>query len=186
MLFEDDDLQSLAKRAAACDPDAWETIFRRSHGRLFAFARRRTSSKDAADDAVSETMVRALETIDRFRWDGAGFDAWLFGILRNVVFEGYRSEQRSRRDRAFAADRSVGTDGPLEAAVAREEADHVRAAFDRLTPDEQELLELRVVAGLSSEGAAHVLGKRPGAVRMAQARALGRLRVMLEEMDRGD
>ena len=61
-------------------------------------------------------------------------------------------------------------------------ADRVRAAFARLSPEEQELLELRVVAGLSSDGAASVLGKRPGAVRMAQARALGRLRVMMEEV----
>lgn len=88
MLFEDDDLRELVKRAAACDPDAWETIFRRSHGRLFAFACRRTSSVDTAEDAVSGTMARALEKIDRFTWDGAGFDAWLFGILRNVVLEG--------------------------------------------------------------------------------------------------
>ncbi len=183
MLSEDDDLQELVKRAAVCDSDAWETIFRRSHGRLFAFARRRTSSVDTAEDAVSETMVRALERIDRYSWDGAGFDAWLFGILRNVVLEGYRTERRTRRDRSFASDHIVRADGPLERAVAREEADHVRSAFARLTPDEQEVLELRVVAGLSSDGAAHVLGKRPGAVRMAQARALGRLRVMMEEVD---
>ena len=184
MLFEDDDLQELVNRAAVCDPDAWETIFRRSHGRLFAFARRRTSSVETAEDAVSETMLRALEKIDRFAWDGAGFDAWLFGILRNVVLEGYRTERRTRRDRSFASDHTSRADGPLEHAVAREEADHVRSAFARLTLDEQEVLELRVVAGLSSDGAAHVLGKQPGAVRMAQARALGRLRVMMEEVDR--
>lgn len=75
---------------------------------------------------------------------------------------------------------------PPEHAVAREQAEHVRSAFARLSLDEQEVLELRVVAGLSSDGAAHVLGKKPGAVRMAQARALARLRVMMEEVDRDD
>lgn len=183
MLFEDDDLQELVKQAVVCDPNAWETIFRRSHGRLFAFARRRTSSVDKAEDAVSETMLRALERIDRYTWDGAGFDAWLFGILRNVILEGYRTERRTRRDSSFASDQAVRADGPLEHAVAREEAEHVRSAFARLTLDEQEVLELRVVAGLSSDGAAQVLGKKPGAIRMAQARALGRLRVMMEEVD---
>lgn len=182
VLLETADLHQLVQRAAASDPDAWETIFRRSHGRLLAFARRRTSSMDAAQDAVSETMVRALEKIDRFTWDGAGFDAWLFGILRNVVLEGYRADGRARRGRSVHNDDSVPDDGPLGQVVAREEADRVRAAFARLSPEEQELLELRVVAGLSSDGAASVLGKRPGAVRMAQARALGRLRVMMEEV----
>lgn len=185
-MFEQDDLQELVKRATVCDPDAWETIFRRSHGRLLAFARRRTSSVDTAEDAVSETMLRALEKIDRYTWDGAGFDAWLFGILRNVVLEGYRAERRTRRDSSFSSDRTVRVDGPLEHAVAREEAENVRSAFARLTLDEQEVLELRVVAGLSSDDAAHVLGKKPGAIRMAQARALGRLRVMMEEVDRGN
>ncbi len=60
----------------------------------------------------------------------------------------------------------------------------MRSAFARLALHEQEVLELRVVAGLWSDGAAHVLGKEPGTVRMAQARALGRLRVMMEEVDR--
>lgn len=183
-MVEDEGLRSLVKRAAAADVDAWEAIFRRSHGRLFAFARRRTSSSQAAEDAVSETLVRALETIDRFRWTGAGFDGWLFGILRNVVLEGYRSEARARRDHSLVPE--TDTASPLDALIVREDAERVRLAFERLTPQEQEVLELRVVAGLSSDGAAHVLGKQPGAVRMAQARALARLRVTMGELDRGN
>ena len=58
--------------AAALDPDAWEAIFRRCHGPLFSYARRRTPTPQAADDAVSETMIRALERIDRFRWRAGG------------------------------------------------------------------------------------------------------------------
>ncbi len=185
-MFEDDDLYQLVERASQSDPDAWEAIFRRSHGQLLAFARRRTSSVAAAEDAVSETMVRALEKIGQFTWDGAGFDAWLFGILRNVVLEGYRVDARSRRDRSFTFDHGTRVDGPLDHVVGREEAEHVRLAFARLTPDEQEVLELRVVGGLSSEGVAHVLGKKSGAVRMSQARAIGRLRVMMEEVDHDD
>ncbi len=128
-------------------------------------------------------MVRALEKIDRYRWDGAGFDAWLFGILRKVVLEGYRADRRAQRDRSLVFDHTVRGDGPLDHVVRRAEADCVRSAFARLALDEQEVLELRVVAGLSSDGAASILGKTPGAVRMAQALALGRLRVMMEEED---
>ena len=57
----------------------------------------------------------------------------------------------------------------------------MRRAFTRLGVNDQELLELRVVAGLSSEDTAAALGKRPGAIRMAQVRALARLRRILEE-----
>ncbi|MBV9285708.1 MAG: hypothetical protein JO176_13890, partial [Acidimicrobiia bacterium] len=62
-----------------------------------------------------------------------------------------------------------------------EEAAAVRKAFGRLADGDRELLELRVVGGLSAEETAEALGRRPGAVRMAQSRALGRLRRLLVE-----
>ena len=70
---------------------------------------------------------------------------------------------------------------PLDGVLADEESGQMRAAFARLDSSDREVLELRVVAGLTSEEAAAVLGKRPGAVRMAQNRALARLRKLLEE-----
>ena len=70
--------------------------------------------------------------------------------------------------------------GPEERVVAGEVGAEVRHAFARLDPDDRELLELRVQGGLTSEEVGSLLGKQPGAVRMAQARALGRLRTILE------
>lgn len=182
MLIEDLDLRRLVQRAATHDPDAWESIFRRSHAPLYSFAVRRTATAQAAEDAVSETLMRALERIDRFTWRDGGFDAWLFGILRNVVLEGYRREARSRRDRTFRPDLVAAVD-PLDSVIVTEQAVAMRAAFSRLAADEQEILELRVVAGLSSDDVARVVGRRAGAVRMAQTRALSRLRTILKEGD---
>jgi RNA polymerase sigma-70 factor (ECF subfamily) len=73
-------------------------------------------------------------------------------------------------------------DGPLDQVLHREERARVIAAFARLAPDERDVLELRVAAGLDAEAVGDVLGKRPGTVRMAQARALARLRTFLEEV----
>jgi RNA polymerase sigma-70 factor (ECF subfamily) len=70
-----------------------------------------------------------------------------------------------------------------EQAALSEEHAAVRRAFDHLSQDDRDLLELRVVAGLSSEEAAYVLQRRPGAVRVAQSRALKRLRTYLAEED---
>lgn len=61
----------------------------------------------------------------------------------------------------------------------------LRAAFERLDPSDREVLELRLVGGLSAAGAAEVLGRREGAIRMAQSRALTRLRRLLEEVHGG-
>jgi len=173
-----DDERHLVARAAGNDPDAWETLYRRAYPGLFAFARRRLSSDDAADDAVSETMIRALDRIATFTWQGTGFDAWLVGILRNVVLETYRRDRRPVPVTAFVAG---DAGGPLDQVVADEEHEAVRAAFERLAPHEQEVLELRLVQGLTAEGVGEVLGRRAGAVRMAQSRAVGRLRGFYEE-----
>lgn len=167
-----DQLEALVARAGRADPDAWEALYRRAHPGLMAYASRRLDP-ERAREAVAETMARAIAKIDRFEWRGGGFDAWLYGILRHVVLDAHRARGRERdrrpRDEPRWAD-------PLEHAVDNEDAREVRAAFTRLPADDREVLELRVVAGLSAEEVGEVLGKKPGAVRMAQSRALARLR----------
>lgn len=175
-----DDIRALVELALHHDEEAWATLFRAAYPRLLSYARRRLPDSDGAKDAVAETMARAVAGISRFTWKGGGFDAWLFGILRHVVLD----SQRARRPHHLGdADQSPSSDaGPLEQLLADEEVDQVRGAFDRLEPADREVLELRVLAGLSSEEVATVLGKRPGAVRMAQSRALERLRQSLEKL----
>jgi RNA polymerase sigma-70 factor (ECF subfamily) len=71
---------------------------------------------------------------------------------------------------------------PLGYVLRDERANDVRAAFSRLSSDDREVLELRVVGGLNADDVAVVLGKRAGAVRMAQSRPLARLRDELQEV----
>lgn len=184
--LDDDDLRPLVRRAARCEPDAWERLYRRGYPRLFAYARRRLSSDAAADDAVSETMLRALDRIDTFTWQGAGFDAWLYGILRNVVLETRRHDERARvtADLPEPTSAHVPVVQPPDALVRQDQQTEIRAAFARLSPDDQEILELRVVAGLSAEGIAQATDRSAGAVRMAQSRALDRLRTHYESVTR--
>lgn len=175
------DLSTLVDRARAGDPGAWEDLYQSMYPRLLAYASRQIGP-DRARDAVGETMTRAVANIGRFSWRGAGFEGWLFAILRNVIIDVHRRDRRSSPFAFAVADRHDGSE-PSDGLVADEEARALRAAFARLRPDEQELLYLRVVAGLSSEEVAGVLGKRRGAVRMAQSRALDRLRCLLREGD---
>jgi RNA polymerase sigma-70 factor (ECF subfamily) len=146
-----------------------------------AFAHHRLGSVDEARDAVSETMTRAVAQIDRYRGADAGFTPWLFGILRHVVADTHRA--RRRHDSTPTPD-DVPAPDPAEALVDDADRAVLRHAFSRLEPDEQEVLALRVVAGLSSEEVALAVARRPGAVRMAQMRALGKLRVLVEGAER--
>lgn len=173
-----DQLEALVVRAGTSDPDAWEALYRRAYPGLLAYASRRLDA-ERAKDAVAETMARAIARIDCFEWRGGGFDAWLYGILRHVVVDAHRARTREGNRRERDEPRRAG---PLDHVLDGEDAREVRAAFARLSADDRELLELRVVAGLTAEEVGEVLGKRPGAVRMAQSRALERLR---RELERG-
>lgn len=167
------------ERAKRSDPDAWETLYRDAYGPLLNYAARRLDSREAADDAVGEVFARAYERIDGFTWRGGGIHAWFYGILRNVVLETHRASARQIALGDY--DQADPNPGPAEEVVALEEKGHVRAAFGRLSEGDRELLELRVVGGLDAKDAGAVLGRRAGAVRMAQSRALGRLRTLMAE-----
>lgn len=173
------DLRDLVDSAQAGDAAAWDELYQTLYPRLLAYARRQLGH-DRAPDAVSDAVVRALGGLARFSWKGAGFEAWIFRILRHVVIDYHRRNGRERRlQSSELAD--LHPDDAADGLLADEEARLVRRAFLRLAPADQELLHLRVVVGLSSDEVAHVVGKRPGAVRMAQARALQRLRDLLAE-----
>ena len=73
--------------ARAGDPDTWEALYRGAYPRLFAFARR-LATEEQAEDAVSETMVRAMGKITDYRPGPAGLDGWLFGITGPAGAEG--------------------------------------------------------------------------------------------------
>jgi len=176
-----DETTQLVERARTGDRDAWETLYRRVYPRLLGYAMRRVDA-DSARDAVSETMARAVANIGRYRPvpGSGGFDGWLFGICRHVVLDAQRAAGR----RGYApVPEMVSHADPVEGLVSAEEATAVRQAFALLSDDDRELLELRVVAGLSAEEAAAALGRKPGAVRMAQSRALSRLRRFLSEVE---
>ena len=176
-----EDTGALVERARAADQGAWETLYRRVYPRLLAYARRRLDP-DGAREAVSETMARAVANIDRYRPvpGSGGFEGWLFGICRHVVLDAQRAAGRRGYD---LPPEGVAHVDPAEGLVSAEEAAAVQRAFALLSDGDRELLELRVVAGLSAEQAAAVLGRRPGAVRMAQSRALARLRRHLADAE---
>lgn len=174
-----DDEQPLLDRAVAQDPDAWEQIYRRAYPRLIAYACRRLATRDQADDAVAEAMVRAIHSIDRYVPGRCGLDGWMFGILRFVVLEQYRAQPSPRAEIGEGPSDEIG---PLDHVVRDEEHVLIRNAFDKLDDDDRELLSLRVVAGLGADDVGELLGKRPGAVRTAESRALGRLRSKLQEV----
>ena len=101
---------------------------------------------------------------------------YAFGVASNKVADVYRV--RARRPEHLTSEIPElpdEQDGPEAAALRRDEVRQVRVLLDRLAPRARELLLLRT-AGLTAEQAGQVVGLTPGAVRVAQHRALNQLR----------
>jgi len=176
----------LVEAATAGDDAAWETLYRALYPRLRAFFVRRVGDEHA-DDTVGETMMRAVASIDRFVWTDAGFDGWVFGIARHVAVDHHRRQDRVRRyhhiSRMFSGNKTDGTAPVEQDLVIGDDQALIRELFTQLAPAEQEVLEMRVIAGLSAEQVGEVLGHKAGAVRTAQSRALAHLRELMVHHD---
>jgi RNA polymerase sigma-70 factor, ECF subfamily len=141
---------------------------------------------DAAQDVASESWLQVARDIRGFRGDATGFRVWLFRIARNRALDDRRRAAR-RLEVPRASD---GTDAPAPDA-ATEALDRLGTewALDMiaaLPKDQAEAVMLRVVAGLDAVQTAAVLGKRPGAVRVAAMRGLRRLASAAEVQARRD
>jgi RNA polymerase sigma-70 factor (ECF subfamily) len=182
-MVEGDEADTTIAAARRGDHAAWEALYRRLYPKLRAFLARRIGREDA-EEAVNETMTRAIAGIGNYEPGASGFDGWVFGIARHVAADHFRGIARDRRQATLA--HRVDGGGPEEHRALDDglvlDDDHatLRTVFARLSPEDQELLELRVVAGLSADQVADILHRRPGAVRTAQSRALSRLRRLLE------
>ena len=140
-----------------------------------------------ADDAVSETMTRAVASIGRFQWGEAGFDGWVFGIARHVSVDHHRRLDRVRRyrhvGRLFPGGKFDGSEPVDHDLVVGDDQALIRQLFATDPGRARGARVARVIAGLSAEQVGEVLGRKPGAVRTAQSRALTHLRELMEEYD---
>jgi RNA polymerase sigma-70 factor (ECF subfamily) len=96
------------------------------------------------------------------------------------VIEAHRALVRGRSEPvAEVPDAVEAGAGPEQRALRGELSSHLRALLDELPEKQREILVLRVVVGLSAEDTAEIAGTTPGAVRVAQHRALARLRKVM-------
>jgi RNA polymerase sigma-70 factor (ECF subfamily) len=147
---------------------------------MLAYSERRLGRGEAARDAVCEALARTVKTVARMEELDATPEAWAFGILRHVVVD---SQRLNYRDRSVVESYHVDVSDPAAILELSMEHENVRRAFAQLSDADRELLELRVVAGLSSDEVATMLSMRPSAVRMAQMRALEKLRSLMTEVN---
>jgi len=125
---------------------------------------------NAADDLVDEVLLAAYEHIDRFRGTESQFRSWIFTIAHNQAVDHHRRRREEQPlDRVVA--RRAANDTEAEA-LARVSEGELREMLADLAPAQRQVLLLRLVADLSIEQTAAVLGRTTGAVKALQHRAI--------------
>ncbi len=155
---------------------AWRDLYAAFAPRLTGYAR--ACRVADPEDLVGDVFLRAVRSLHRFEGGEGDLRAWLFALARNAVIDERRRATRRRTEPLppeVLAELGPAVDAEQEAMRAMAE-ERVRAVLAPLTADQRDVLLLRILGGLTIEEVAAALGKRPGAVKALQARALNRIR----------
>ena len=165
-------------------PDAIEALLRQFRPAIVRYCRTRlarnrtrTGSLDE-DDVAQEVCLALLSALPSYRDRGRPFGAFVFAIAAHKVADAARGAARVPLPVPVLPDLPDRCLGPEETVLKSVDARLARALLAHLPAAQRRLLLLRVVAGLSAEDTGYVLDMSPGAVRVAQHRALARLRAL--------
>lgn len=181
-----DVLDELVAAAMAGDRGAVERVLAIIRPLVVRYCRARLGRMDrasvSADDVAQEVCLAVLTALPGYRVQGRPFLAFVYGIASHKVIDAHRAAGRNRSDSvADVPDSAEVADGPEQRALRVELSERMARLLDQLPDKQREIIVLRVVVGLSAEETAEVVGSTPGAVRVAQHRALARLRKNMPE-----
>jgi RNA polymerase sigma-70 factor (ECF subfamily) len=162
--------ERLLIEAAQSEPARFAELYEQNFARVYAFFARRVTRREEAQDLTAEVFHQALASICSFKWQGAPFVAWLYGIAANVLSSHW--QKLGRNPAADVTDLSVAGD-EIERSVMLAEL------VELLPPDQRRVILQRFVKQKSIREIALDLGRSEGAVKQLQLRALENLREML-------
>ncbi|MEO8518333.1 MAG: RNA polymerase sigma factor [Dermatophilaceae bacterium] len=137
----------------------------------------RVFSGEVDEDVAAETWVTVVRGLARFRGDEMAWRGWVFTTARRRAVDEGRKRARRRTAVASEPGDPAGAFAPDPAQSVLEDLDTeaALALVSRLAPLQAEVIVLRVIAGMDVESVARLVGRRPGAVRVAAHRGLRRL-----------
>jgi RNA polymerase sigma-70 factor (TIGR02952 family) len=176
------DVWGLVAQAQQGDAEAFGRLYDHYVRMVFRYLYHRVGDRALAEDFTSETFVRALRRIDSLSFQGRDVGAWLVTIARNIVRDHVKSSRyRLEVTTADMRDADRTTEGPEDAVVSRLTHEQLLACVRQLGSEQQECISLRFLQGLSVAETAAVMGKKDGAIKALQHRAVRRLATLLPE-----
>nr|WP_078066810.1 sigma-70 family RNA polymerase sigma factor [Streptomyces jeddahensis] len=181
---------ALVHRAVEGDEQATHDLLAHVHPLALRYCRTRLSrlpgdARHFVEDLAQEVCVAVLLALPRYKDTGRPFEAFVFAIAAHKVADLQRAAMRHPGSTAVPSDempeRPDDSLGPEERALLSSDAEWAKKLLANLPENQRELLLLRIAVGLTAEETGQMLGMSPGAVRVAQHRALSRLRALAEQ-----
>jgi RNA polymerase sigma-70 factor (ECF subfamily) len=132
---------------------------------------------NSPDDVAQEVCLAVFRALPTYRHLGRPFLSFVFGVAAHKVADVHRAAARDRSlPTADTPDLPDIEENPEQIALRRELVEQTGGLLRTLLPRQREILIMRVVLGMSAQETAEAVGTTPDAVRVAQHRALNRLR----------
>jgi RNA polymerase sigma-70 factor, ECF subfamily len=165
-------VRKLVERAQQGDRSALEELYLIHFDRIYSYLHMTVGNRHDAEDLTTQTFLKMLESINKFRWQSAPFSAWLFRIAHNLSMDHFRARRRWQPEEEvpevpgeeepsaeLQAMQSIGRQSMLE-------------LIEGLSPEQQQVLTLKFVFNFPNGDVATILGKTEGAIKSLQHRAL--------------
>src|SRR5688500_9673636 len=174
-------VKRLVERAQQGDRAALEELYLIHFDRIYSYLHMTVGNRHDAEDLTTQTFLKMLESIGRFRWQSVPFSAWLFRIAHNLCMDHFRANRRWQPEENVP-EPEAGEDTSAEAgafeAIGRKS---MLELIDDLSHEQQQVLTLKFVFNFSNGEAATILGKTEGAIKSLQHHALASLPRQLEK-----
>jgi len=172
-------VRGLVERAQQGDRDALEELYLIHFDRIYSYLHVSVGNRHDAEDLTTQTFLRMLESIGKFRWQSAPFSAWLFRIAHNLAMDHFRATKRWQPEEEVPEpepDESTSAEAGALQEIGRRS---MLELIDDLSPEQQQVLTLKFLFNFGNAEAATILGKSEGAIKSLQHRALASLQKQL-------
>src|SRR5438046_1083344 len=166
------EMRRLVERAQVGDRSALEERYLLHFDRIYSYLHMTVGNRHDAEDLTTQTFLKMLESITKFRWGSAPFSAWLFRIAHNLAMDHFRASRRWQPEEDVP--QPPGETEPSAEAQALQSIGRqsMLELIENLSQEQQQVLTLKFVFNFPNAEVATILGKTEGAVKSLQHRAL--------------
>lgn len=173
------ELALLLGRVAEGDRAAFETLYRRTSGKLFGAAIAIMRRRDSAEDVVQEAFLRVWKSAGQYRPGRGAAITWMVAIVRNLAIDKLRSAALERHEE-MSDDIAADVPDPIFALADRDDEARLTRAIAALDPDKRALLIAAYIRGESRAKLAKRFGAPVNTIKTWLHRTVAELRTMIE------